>query len=143
MRARSERGTPTVKAVARWAFAAALVIAGLAHFVALGSFLPLVPSWLPWARAIVVITGVMEIAFGAALVLVPAGPGRRATAWALAAFLVVVFAGNVTQAVSGVDTFGLGSDAARWGRLAFQPLLILWALWSTDAWPFRARRDRL
>jgi len=132
-----------VKIAARWAFATALAIAGVGHFVALGSFLPLVPSWLPLARAIVVVTGVMEIAFAAALVLVPAGARRRGVGWALAAFLVVVFAGNVTQAVSRVDTFGLDTDAARWGRLAFQPLLILWALWSTDAWSFPPRRDRL
>jgi hypothetical protein len=34
----------------------------------------------------------------------------------------------------------LETDAARWGRLAFQPLLVVWALWSTGAW--RAWRSR-
>jgi hypothetical protein len=47
----------------------------------------------------------------------------------------VVFVGNISQAVSGADVFGLDIDVERWGRLAFQPLLIAWALWSTDAMP--------
>jgi uncharacterized membrane protein len=123
------------RAIARWTFAAALVVAGIAHFVALDAFLMLLPSWVPWPEVIVLVTGVMEVAFGAALVAVPPGEGRRSVGWALAAFLVVVFVGNISQAVSGADVFGLDTDVERWGRLAFQPLLIAWALWSTDAMP--------
>jgi len=39
--------------------------------------------------------------------------------------------------VNQEDAFGLTSDGARAARLVFQPLLVLWALWSTGAW-----RDR-
>jgi len=123
-----------MRMIARWTFAVALVFAGVAHFVALDSFLLLVPSWFPWPAAVVWITGVMEIAFGAALVTAPAGEARRTVGWALTGFLVVVFVGNVSQAISGIDAFGLDSDPERWGRLAFQPPLIAWALWSTDVW---------
>jgi uncharacterized membrane protein len=123
------------RAIARWTIAAGLVVAGIAHFVALDAFLMLLPSWVPWPEVIVLVTGVMEVAFGAALVAVPPGEGRRSVGWALAAFLVVVFVGNISQAVSGADVFGLDIDVERWGRLAFQPLLIAWALWSTDAMP--------
>lgn len=123
------------RAIARWTFAAALVVAGIAHFVAVDAFLVLVPSWVPWPEVIVLVTGVMEVAFGAALVAAPPGEGRRSVGWALAVFLVVVFVGNISQAVSGADVFGLDTDVERWGRLAFQPLLIAWALWSTDAMP--------
>ena len=115
--------------------AALLVVAGVAHFVALDSFLLLVPSWLPWPTAIVWITGVMEVALGVALVLAPEGEPRGGSGGSLAVFLLAVFVGNVSQAVSGVDAFGLDTDAERWGRLVFQPLLIAWALWSTGAWP--------
>ena len=120
-----------MKAIARWTFAGALVFAGVAHFVALDQFLLLVPSWIPWPAAMVWGTGVMEAVFGVALVVAPAGDRRRTVGWALAAFLVVVFVGNVSQAVSGTDAFGLDTDVERWGRLVFQPLLIAWALWST------------
>ncbi len=33
-----------------------------------------------------------------------------------------------------VDAFGLTTDSARFTRLFFQPVLIIWALWTTDAW---------
>ena len=115
-----------------------MLAAGVAHFVALDPFLRLVPSWVPWPTAIVWVTGVMEIALGVALVLAPEGGPRRKVGWFLALFLLAVFTGNISQAVTGVDAFGLDTDAQRWGRLVFQPLLIAWALWSTGAWPRRA-----
>jgi uncharacterized membrane protein len=122
---------------ARLTLAALLAGAGLAHFVALDSFLLLVPSWLPWPSAIVWITGVAEIAFAASLILAPEGRRRRAVGWALLVFLAVVFVGNISQAVSGVDVFGLDTDAERWARLAFQPVLIVWTMWVTGIWPSR------
>lgn len=60
--------------------------------------------------------------------------------WVVAGLFVVIFPGNVSQLVTGTDAFGLSSDLARWIRLAFQPLLVVWALWSTGAW--RAWRER-
>jgi uncharacterized membrane protein len=84
---------------------------------------------------IVWVTGVMEVALGVALVALPRH--RRRVGWALAVFFVVVFPGNVHQAVAGTDAFGLDTPAARWGRLLFQPVLVALALWSTDAWPPR------
>ena len=120
-----------MRTIARWTLAGALVFAGAAHLVAPGPFLLLVPSWVPWPAAVVLVTGLMEVMLGVALVLAPAGSTRRITGWAVAAFLIVVFVGNVSQAVSGADAFGLDTDVERWGRLVFQPLLIAWALWST------------
>ena len=122
-----------MKTFVRWILAGSFVFTGLAHFVVLDRFLPLVPSWLPWPEAVVAVTGVMEVVLAVALVLAPEGSMRRATGWALAAFLTVVVAGNVTQAISGADAFGLDTDGERWGRLAFQPLLVGLALWSTEA----------
>ena len=126
-----------VATVARWTLAALLSAAGVAHFVALDSFLLLVPSWLPWPSAIVWVTGVAEIGFAAALVLVPEGKHRRNVGWALVVFLGVVVVGNLSQALSGVSAFGLDTDAERWARLAFQPILMVWALWVTGIWPSR------
>jgi len=47
---------------------------------------------------------------------------------------VAVFPGNISQYLNHVDAFGLDSDRARFIRLFFQPLLVIWALWSTGAW---------
>ena len=54
--------------------------------------------------------------------------------WVVAAFFVAVFPGNISQYLNGVDAFGLDSDTSRLVRLFFQPLLVVWALWSTGAW---------
>jgi uncharacterized membrane protein len=116
-----------------------LVVAGTGHFTMTEAFLAQVPPFLPAPETVVVVSGVVEILLGAALLLLPRH--RVVLGWLAAALFVAVLPGNVSQAVTGTAAFGLDSDAARWGRLAFQPLLVVWALWSTGAWQaWRARR---
>jgi uncharacterized membrane protein len=96
-----------------------------------------VPDWFPVDEDLTVLaSGVAEIALGAAFVLLPRR--RRLVGALLAAFLVVVFPGNVAQYVEGTDAFGLDTDRARLVRLFFQPVLVLWALLGGD-WLRRAR----
>jgi len=86
-----------------------------------------------------VLSGVVEIALGAALVLLPRH--RVVLGWVTAAFFVAIFPGNISQFVDGDAAFGLDTDAARAVRLAFQPVLVAVALWSTGAWSaWRAAR---
>ena len=54
--------------------------------------------------------------------------------WVVAAFFIVVFPGNIWQFLEGRTAFGLDTDVARFVRLLFQPLLVIWALWCTGAW---------
>jgi uncharacterized membrane protein len=106
-----------------------MIVAGTAHQVFTHEFLAQVPSWLPLRTAIVVVSGVVEIAFGIALL---AWSSRRSKVGvALAIYLAVVFVGNVSQAVDHTSLFALDTDVERWGRLALQPILIVWALWCT------------
>ena len=123
----------TLRAVVRWALAALMIGAGTAHFTAHEEFLGQTPAFLPYRSVIVWVTGVIEIALGVLLVAAPRW--RRQVGWALAVFLVLIFPGNVYQAVAGTDAFGLDTPTARWVRLAFQPPLILAALWSSGALP--------
>jgi len=51
----------------------------------------------------------------------------------LAIFFVLIFPGNISQYTNGISAFGLDTDEKRLIRLFFQPVLILWALWSTGA----------
>ena len=60
--------------------------------------------------------------------------------WLTAAFFVAIFPGNISQYTTHTDAFGLDSDRARAVRLLFQPVLVVWALWSTGAWRDRPRR---
>lgn len=126
-----------VRRLVRWGLALLLLVAGIGHFVATDDFLGQTPAWLPAREALVWISGVIEIAFGVALL--GWRTRRREVGWALAAFFVLVFPGNVHQALNGTDAFGLDTDLERWVRLLFQPVLIAAALWSTGAWFTRRR----
>jgi hypothetical protein len=46
-------------------------------------------------------------------------------------FFVAIFAGNINQYINQIDAFGLDTDQKRLIRLFFQPLLVIWALWSS------------
>jgi uncharacterized membrane protein len=119
----------TVRTLGRWLLGLFLVLAGTMHFLATEEFLAQTPTWLPAREAIVYVSGVIEIALGLALLVMRSR--RRELGWIVAAFFVAVFPGNLHQAITGSDAFGLDTPAARWGRLLFQPLLVLWALWAT------------
>lgn len=92
-----------------------------------------VPPWAPFTPDFIVLaSGVVEIVLGLALISLQR---RREVGIATAAFFIAIFPGNISQFVNGIDAFGLDSDRARAIRLLFQPLLVLWALWSTTAMP--------
>ena len=82
-----------------------------------------------------------RIVLGIALIILP---GYRVfVGLVVAAFFVAIFLGNISQYVNRIDAFGLNTDTARAVRLLFQPLLVLWALWSTGAWEaWRNRSSR-
>lgn len=131
------------RTIARILLGLVLVTAGVGHLTfARQSFQAQVPPWLPLdPDTVVVASGVVEIVLGLALVLL--ARWRVVVGVVVAAFFVAVFPGNVSQLVSRTSAFGLETDAARAIRLVFQPLLVIWALWSTGAfaaWRSRQRR---
>ena len=100
-------------------------------------FQAMVPSWLPqnpdFLDFMVLSSGVVEIGLGLAMIF---WTKRKAKVGiVLALFLVLVFFGNLSQYTNEIDAFGLDTDQKRLIRLFFQPILILWALWSTGAFP--------
>ena len=107
-----------------------MTLVGLAHLtVAREEFQAQVPSWVPVDEDLVVLgSGAIEIGLGLALLLLP--NHRRWAGIALALFYVAIFPGNIGQYVEGIDAFGLDTDAKRLGRLFFQPVLVLLALWA-------------
>lgn len=128
--------------VARLVLAAFMATAGVGHLVATDTFRAQVPDWMPFPEWVIWLSGFVEIGFALALAFAPA-TRRPGVGWALAAFYVAVFPGNVSQYVTGTAAFGLDSDGARLVRLFLQPVLIVLALWCTGAyaaWRHRARR---
>jgi uncharacterized membrane protein len=122
---------------ARLLLGGALVFAGVAHLgPARQEFQAQVPDWVPLdADFVVIASGIVEIALGLGLIVLRRY--RAQVGWLTAAFFIAIFPGNLSQWLNGVDAFGLETDQARLIRLFFQPLLVIWSLWSTGAW-----RDR-
>lgn len=111
-----------------------LIFAGVNHLTfARVEFLAQVPPWVPLdADIVVVLSGIAEIALGVGLVFL--ARQRVLIGLATAVFFVLIFPGNISQYVNRIDAFGLNTDQARFIRLFFQPLLVIWALWATGAW---------
>jgi uncharacterized membrane protein len=132
--------TAPLRTVARVGLGLALLLAGTGHLTfARADFQAQVPDWVPLDKDFVVVaSGVVELALGAALILLVSR--RVLVGWVTAAFFVAIFPGNVSQYVTGTDAFGLDTDGARFARLFFQPVLVVWALWSTGAWAAWRRR---
>lgn len=126
-------GTEPIRTTARWALGGTLLVAGTGHLtMQREEFRAQVPEWFPIDDDLVVLaSGVVEITLGLALLLLRRQ--RAAVGLAVAGFFVVIFPGNVAQYVEGTDAFGLDTDTKRLVRLFFQPVLVVWALWSTGA----------
>ena len=110
-----------------------LCYTGVLHLTSKRSeFQAQVPSWLPLDPDFVVIaSGIVEIILGLALLTL--WKLRKQVGIATAIFFLLIFPGNVWQYLDGIDAFGLNSDIERGVRLLFQPVLVLWALWSTES----------
>jgi len=110
-----------------------MVYAAIGHLTfSRAEFQAQVPNWIPISKDIVVIlSGVAEITLGLSMIFL-----RKYKVYAglaLALFYVLIFPGNIAQYVNGISAFGLDTDQARLIRLFFQPILVIWALWSSGA----------
>lgn len=127
------------RSVARWSLSAAFLLAGLIHLGSPDTFLPIVPDWVPLPRETVLATGVCELAGAAGLLT---RRFRRAAGMMLALYAVCVFPANIKHAL---DRVPIGGTALGWWyhgpRLAFQPVIVWWALFSAGVvdWPLRRR----
>jgi uncharacterized membrane protein len=112
-----------------------LLVAGTGHMTfARQEFQAQVPNWVPLDKdTTVLLSGVVELSFAAALLSTWKQPRRAVVGAATAALFVAVFPGNVAQLTNHRDAFGLDTDTKRAVRLLFQPALIAWALYATDA----------
>lgn len=129
----------TLQIICRMLLGGFMLYAGIGHMTFLREeFQAQVPSWLgsnaQLMDFVVLASGVVEILLG--LFMVIGGRWKVKTGLALAAFYVLIFPGNISQYVNQIDAFGLDTDTKRLIRLLFQPVLILWALWSTNALGF-------
>lgn len=126
--------------VSRALLAAVFVFAGVMHFVIPGAYERIMPPWLPWHRALVLLSGVCEIAGGVGLL---ARRTRRAAGIGLALLLVAVWPANV-QMLLNARAAGASplAEALLWARLPLQLLLVWWVLRASRPAPAAEPRRR-
>jgi uncharacterized membrane protein len=126
--------TTTLQNVFRIALGLMLCFTGTGHLTWVrAEFLAQVPQWIPVnGDLVVVLSGIVEVFLGVSLILWKSE--RTLLGWAAALFFILVFPGNISQYIHHTDAFGLDTDTRRLVRLFFQPVLVVWALWSTGAW---------
>ena len=126
--------TTTLQNVFRVILGIAMLFIGIGHFTfSRIQFQAQVPTWLTSEENIIdfviLASGIVEIILGALMIW--GGKPKVKTGIALAIFYILIFPGNINQYVYGIDAFNLNTDTKRLVRLFFQPLLLLWAVWST------------
>lgn len=128
--------TTVFQNVARIILGSLMCLAGVGHLTfQRAEFLAQVPRWLPnnhgFMDFVVLSSGIVEVLLGLAMIF--PWKWKVRVGLLLAAFFVLIFPGNISQYTNGISAFGLDTDLKRFIRLFFQPVLILWALWSTGA----------
>lgn len=111
------------------------IAAGANHFIAPDFYLRIMPPYLPWHRELVFLSGVLEIVFGAML-LIPRL--SQIAAWGIIAVLIGVFPANIHMAVNS-HLYPEISPALLWIRLPLQGALVAWAFWFTRTETPKAR----
>lgn len=128
---------PDRRRAMRWIMASFYMIAGILHVAVPGKFLPIVPDWVPLPMEVILFTGFCEIAGSIALVTTR---WRGLAGVMLALYAVCVFPANIKHAIDGLPLM----PETWWyhgPRLAFQPVLVWWALFCSHIidWPFSSR----
>ncbi len=111
-----------LKIAGKCVFATLFVTAGAGHFVSPGSFVKIVPPYLPFPRELVFASGVFEVVLGVLLIIPQT---TRLAAWGLIALLVAVFPANIYMYQHG-ELFQV-PPLVLLLRLPLQVLLIAWA----------------
>lgn len=130
---------PLLRAVLRWLLAILYIAVGVIHLRSAPGFLSIMPAWVPYPLAVVLLTGVCEILGGLGL-LIPRL--RWISGVMLALYAICVYPANLHHAFGPV---GVGSLPSSWWyhgpRLAFQPVFVWWALFAGGVidWPFRRK----
>ena len=104
------------------------LIGGIAHFVLTDTEMRIVPPWVPWPRAAVLVSGVFELLGAAGLLW---QPSRRAAGIGLMALTIAVTPAHVYM-LQNPESFAVPIWAL-WLRLPIQVALLVLIGWSTSA----------
>ncbi|MBK0381608.1 hypothetical protein I5M32_01425 [Pedobacter sp. SD-b] len=99
------------------------IIAGTNHFLMLGFYMKIMPSYFPFPKVLIYLSGVAEIIAGGLLTIKKT---RKAGAWLLILLLIAVFPANIQMAINQSKNIDLMFYLSLI-RLPFQFLFIYWA----------------
>lgn len=116
-----------MKKALRFLFGFLFILAGINHFINPESYLPLIPPYFPYPEFINILSGLLEVIFGAGLLF---ERYRRFSAFGIIAMMIAFVPAHMYH----IQMDGCVSDQsciplwAAWARLLLiQPLLIFWA----------------
>ncbi len=135
------RGMQRVQSVLRVVLALAYAAAGALHIANPAPFLAIMPAWVPFPDAVVLWTGIAELA-GAAGLLQPFSVRlRQAAGIGLALYALAVWPANMNHfAIDMARPDGGLGLAYHIPRMIAQPVLIWLALWVGEVFSRRAER---
>ena len=121
-----------------------MIYIGIAHLTFRRvEFQAQVPVWITqnenFIDIIVIVSGYIEIIFGVTLIFLK--KYKSYIGIALAIFFILIFPGNINQYIYEIDALRLDSNEKRFYRLLFQPVLVLWALWSCGGLKYLIQRN--
>lgn len=122
----------------RWILAAFFAAAGVGHLLAPQALLAITPAWVPFPEQVIFATGLFELFAAAGLV---SERLRKPAGIALAAYSICVWPANFKHALYAIDVTHVPSSWWYHGpRLALQPVIVWWALFSSGVvdWPWRS-----
>jgi uncharacterized membrane protein len=129
-----------IRAAMRWILALFYAAAGVAHLLVPDKLLAITPSWVPFAPGVIFATGICEPAGAIALVTRPL---RWWAGVALAAYAICVWPANFRHAIDGINLPYVSNSWWYHGpRLALQPVIVWWALFSARVIDSPWRRTR-
>jgi uncharacterized membrane protein len=107
-----------------------LWFASMGHFMFTKGMVLMMPGFIPFKKAIVYITGILEIALGAALIF---NSTRYIAGIILLVMFIMMFPTNINAAIKHVDfekaTYNGSGPAYLWFRVPLQLLFIAWVLY--------------
>ncbi len=121
-----------------------MIYIGIAHLTFRRiEFQAQVPVWITQNENIidfiVIVSGYIEIILGLTLIFL--NKYKIYIGIALAVFFILIFPGNINQYIYEIDALRLDSNEKRFYRLLFQPVLVLWALWSSGGLKYLIQRN--
>lgn len=121
---------PKAKKVSLIILALLYICAGINHFRVPAFYIAIIPKYIPYPQFMNVLAGLSEIIFGVGLVFKRT---RKIAAWCIVLMLAAFLPVHIDMIADA--TYPLGNTTVNpllaWGRLALQPVLMIWAWWHT------------